>query len=310
MLADAWGVYLLWCPGEWSLCATCDGWLVDKVKDGITGLEGPWSWVRTRAMLPPRSYPPPAMLIKARREAKMNPIRTIGLTLLASLAVSIVASASASATLGLFKCEPGIGNSSLGANCLAETGGTFTVKAATGARSTSKAGGETILAVGAKEIRCTAATSEGEVTSLTEGRGTIKFTGCAESPGGISCESPGAGAKEIVVPVSSKIVPYIEATTLKAGLLLGPRNSRGENKLELECSGIKVKVYGSLIGSVAPEDEMSLGITSKWVVNGGVQAIPETTNSLRAKFGSGATEKASEEGEALHGFASKVEVMG
>jgi hypothetical protein len=240
----------------------------------------------------------------------MRFIKIVGLALLASLAISMVASASASATLGIFECAEGTAATGLGSNCLA--GGAsekFTVKPITGATFTSKAVGNTVLATASKTITCTGATNEGVITSLTEGRATIKFTGCTAT-GGVNCQSSTASAKEIVTPVSSKVVAYTSGTETKAGLLLAPRTAGNVNEVEFECTGTKVKVYGSVIGAVEPEDKSSKSATVKFAVTGGVQEIAETTNSLRAKFGSGATEKATQEGVALLDFTLNVEVMG
>jgi len=240
----------------------------------------------------------------------MRLINTVGLALLASLAVGMLASASASATLGGFECVAGTGNSGLGANCLAETGGTFTIKAITGAKSTGKAVGSTVFATATKQVTCTGGTGEGVVTGPTEGFGTIKITGCREGSSGVNCETSGAGAGVLVFPVSTKIVSYLQNSILKVGLLGAVRNAAGANEVTIECAGTRVTLYGSVIGSVEPEDTASLSFTGKLVVTQGVQEIQETTNSLRAKFASGATEKATETGEAVTSFALKVEIMG
>jgi hypothetical protein len=80
----------------------------------------------------------------------MTSIKIVGLALFASLAISMVASASASATLGVFECVLGVGTSNLGSNCLTLAGGTYTVKDIVGAKSTGKAIGGTVLSVGTK----------------------------------------------------------------------------------------------------------------------------------------------------------------
>ncbi len=242
----------------------------------------------------------------------MRFIKIVGLALFASLAVGMVASASASATLGIFECTAGSGVSNLGSNCLTSTGGEFTVKAITGATFTSKSvGGNTILTAGTKKIECAAATNEGVITSLTEDRATIKFTGCKEEPSGVNCETSGSGSGNLTVPVSSKIVSYTEGTNLKAGLLLAPRNSTGVNELSFSCTGTAVKVYGSVIGAVEPEDTASASATVKFAVNASKeQEIQESSNSLRAKFAAGNTEKATQAGGALLDFTLQVEVMG
>jgi hypothetical protein len=240
----------------------------------------------------------------------MKFVKIVGLAFAAAFVLGMVASASASAaSIGIFECEAKTGGKYEDSACLKEvsSGGKFEEKEIGGATYTSKAIGTTVLATAAKEVKCTGATNEGVITNRTEGRATIKFTGCKEGSGN-NCSTSGTGS-EIVTAVSSKIVTYTE-TTLKAGLLLAPRNASGANETVFKCAGTEVKVYGSVIGAVTPESEMSQSATVKFVVSGGAQKIPETTNSLRAKFASGATEKATQEGEALLDFTLKVEVMG
>jgi hypothetical protein len=244
----------------------------------------------------------------------MRFIKIVGLAFLASLAVGMVASATASAELGIFECHEESGRGwTLNAECLKFTGPgageEHTVKPITGATFTSKASGSTALETGANRVTCTAAQSAGEITSLTENKETIKFTSCTLASIGANCTTNAAGS-EIVVPVSSKIVSYLNsANELKAGLLLALRNSGGENKLEISCTGTKVKVYGSVIGAIEPEDTTSLSFTVKFAQTGHVQEIPET-NSLRVIFGGGATEKATLEGKVLLDFTLQVEIMG
>jgi hypothetical protein len=237
----------------------------------------------------------------------MKFVKIAGLAFAAAFVLGMVASASAS--IGIFECEAKTGGEYKTAACLEElANGGFEEKEIAGAKYTSKAIGETILATPGKEIKCSGATvSEGVITNRTEGRATIKVTGCKEGAGN-NCSSSGTGT-EIVVPVSSKIVTYTE-TTLKAGLLLAFRNASGKNETVFICAGTEVKWYGSVIGSITPESEMSLSATVKFEVVAGAQKIPETTNSLRVKFASGPTEKATQKGEALLDFTLKVEVMG
>jgi hypothetical protein len=146
---------------------------------------------------------------------------------------------------------------------------------------------------------------------LTESVLTIKFTGCAESPSGSKCETTGApAAGDLEVPLSAKVVSLGSGTNLKAGLLLAVRNAKSENSLAFTCVGTAVKVYGSVTGSVGPEDAAELSLVTTFKVNSGAQEDQEATNSLRAQFAGGATEKALQEGVGLIDFALKVEVMG
>jgi hypothetical protein len=244
----------------------------------------------------------------------MRFIKIVGLALLASLAVGMVASATASAELGLFECVSEPGKGSLNPECLKFVGGSgneFSVKPVTGTNFTGKAlSANTVLTSGANSIVCTGALTTGKATSLTESVLTIKFTGC-KNQGGVNCETAGApNSTTIEAPLSGKIVSVGSGSSLKAGLLLAPRNAAGANLLTINCTGSAVKVYGSVIGSIGPEDAQELSLQTTFKVNGGVQEIEEATNSLRAVFAGGATNKATQEGVGLIDFALKVEVMG
>lgn len=244
----------------------------------------------------------------------MKFIRIVGLALLAACAVGMIASASASATLGIFECEKGTATTGLGSNCLAETGGTFTEKEIIGETFTSKAIGSSVLTqASGTAITCTGGTNEGVVTSRTEDRATIKFTGCTAT-GGSACSSTGASAKEIVSPVSSKIVSYLEnGTTLRAGLLLAPRNAANQNlQSNITCGTLAVEVRGSVIGAISPEDVMSQSFTVKFALNASnKQVIPDTVKPFEAKIGAtGSFEAATEKAETLLDFPLKVEIMG
>jgi hypothetical protein len=169
--------------------------------------------------------------------------------------------------------------------------------------------GSAVFTFGAFSLPCTGAQATGKATSLTENVLTIKFTGC-KNQGGNNCETAGApNDTTIEAPLSGKIVSVGSGSSLKAGLLLAFRNARGANLLTISCSGTAVKWYGSVIGSIGPEDATELSLVTTFKVNGGVQDIEET-NSLRAVFGGGATTKMTLEGVTLLDFALKVEVMG
>jgi hypothetical protein len=246
----------------------------------------------------------------------MKYIKIVGLALLASFAFSMIASATASAELGIFECEKGVGTSNLGSNCLAETGGTFTIKQIVGETFTSKAGKTVLAATGGLTVNCEKATNEGVVTSLTEDRATIKFSECTSATK--KCHNTSAAEAEgiLLIPVSSKIVSYFgSGGVLRAGLLLAPRNETGANETEFRCgntsTGTTIKVRGSVVGAITPEDENSLSFTVKFALSGSKQEITEKENSLQAKEGNTAAyEPATEEGTTLLDFPLKVEIMG
>jgi hypothetical protein len=112
--------------------------------------------------------------------------------------------------------------------------------------------------------------------------------------------------------VSSKIVSYLEGTTLRAGLLIAPRNASGANlQSNIKCGTLAVEVKGSVIGAISPESEMSLSFTVKFALNGTANKIPDTVKPFEAKIGeSGSFEAATEKAEVLLDFPLKVEIMG
>jgi len=246
----------------------------------------------------------------------MQLIKLIGLAFLASLAFAIVTTASATARgLGILECV-NVGPNNGGFNdaaCLVEGGShEYKENEVVGETFTSKASSTTVLATSGRKIECLGAMNEGEVTSRTEDEATVRFTGCKEAASGVECKSAGASAKEIETAVSSKIVSLGSGTSLVAGLLLSPHNAGGENVMEFECVGTQIKVYGSVIGSIGPESLMSLSFTATLAVDSTTkeQEIEETTNSLRAKFAGGSTEKATLASVVLLDFPLRVEIMG
>jgi hypothetical protein len=154
----------------------------------------------------------------------MRYIKLVGLALLASLALSMIASGSASATAGIFECvgEPGTGWTLLPGCLVFGTGGEgdATQKEVVGATFSGKILHSIVLKSGGIELKCTASTNEGRVTSKIEEKATIKFTGCKSEPGAQQCKTAGAAAEELLLPASSKIVSLGEPTNLTGRQLL------------------------------------------------------------------------------------------
>jgi hypothetical protein len=155
----------------------------------------------------------------------MKQIRTAGSILVAMLAISAIASASASAAL------PELVNSK-GEELVKKK---YTATSGKGKFQTEKNG----------IIECEKDTATGEVTGPKTGTTTVKFTKCAFS--GLSCKTAGASSGEIRVEAVSKLV-YINKSTKEVGLDLEAKEST------VECPLEKLKVRGSVIGVIAAKD--------------------------------------------------------
>jgi hypothetical protein len=163
----------------------------------------------------------------------MTRIRIIGLALVAVVALSAFASASAFAAPE-FKGEGAV------------AGTTFT--------STSGAG----KMEGTETIKCSASTSSGEITSATTvGKVVVTFTGCEDK--GKKCKSSsGAAAGEIkTVSLKGELGEVASAEAASGvGELLTPES--GSKYVSIEsCTLFAVEVTGSVIGEVTPINTLS-----------------------------------------------------
>ena len=155
----------------------------------------------------------------------MKRISIVGLCLMAVFAFSAMAASSASADL---KAQVK-GGSIVGVTFLSSAGL---------AQLFTKAG---------SEIDCKDATNHGLFLSATLGNILIRFLGCSSS--GFSCKTVGAGAGEIHLPLSTLFhLGLAHLTGATAGvpaavILLG-------KVIEIECSVLKIKVQGNLIGAL------------------------------------------------------------
>ena len=109
--------------------------------------------------------------------------------------------------------------------------------------------GETKLeTVGGTKLTCKAALALGIDTSTTGGEGTTHFTGCTAS--GLACKSvkPAGVAGEVIL-LTAALVQKLSATQ-DTGLttILAP-GTKTAGEVELECSGLKIKVKGSFYGN-------------------------------------------------------------
>jgi hypothetical protein len=176
----------------------------------------------------------------------MTRIRTIGLAVVAVFAVMGLAAASASA---LNNENPVLVKS----NGEAVSGVSVTGKA----KAVATLG--TTLANAAK-VECTTETSVGTVSTtltgngMTNGTGSIKFTGCKE--GGGKCENTGT-AGEILNTVSLLLVWEGKENSKTLAVLVsilpfaGRPGVAGNNTVTFTCSGTLIDVQGSFIALVS-----------------------------------------------------------
>ncbi len=168
----------------------------------------------------------------------MKPLKLLGLTLIAVLALGALASAVASADVS-------------GILFLAGEEGPFAFSATGGASKFATKGG-------ALTFKCTEVTGEGESLKEEEGKkthyklgtGTVTFKKCKEKKGESegACNTMGAAAETIVVPYDFHIFDALEGTTLKAGfsfLILNP-------PLIIKCFAgtAKIELKGAMLGTL------------------------------------------------------------
>jgi hypothetical protein len=198
----------------------------------------------------------------------MKRIKIVGLALVAVFATSAIASATASA---LPTFEPKGQAFPI----------TFAVKG--GAGTLEKSGGF-------GNIKCTANTGSGTVTSAILDEVTLTFTGCKDSAGG-KCKSNGAaGAEEIKTVLLESLLVYAPKAK-EVGIVLAPKGSGLSTNEEItikkalfpviECGGIvpvKVEARNGLIGKI-PNAELNMfkkTLTLEFASPGiGKQAIEE-----------------------------------
>lgn len=180
----------------------------------------------------------------------MKNIRTAGLILVALLAISAFATATASAAL------PELVNAE-GKELVKKK---YTATGGKGKFQTEKNG----------TIECSKSTATGEVTGPKTGTTTVTFTGCAFS--GISCKTSGAKAGEIITKATSKLV-YVKKETKETGLDLEATEST------IECTALqKLKVRGSVIGVVTPINTVTSELTLTFKETSGKQEPSEYEN--------------------------------
>lgn len=129
--------------------------------------------------------------------------------------------------------------------------------------------------VGKSKIVCLGDTAGGEFTGPRTDRLTITFTGCEFATSGIKCNSAGAAQGEIKTPQLEGVLGFINehASPPSVGVNLKP--VLGKLFVAFECSGVPVKVNGSVIAPITPTGKMSSTSTLNYRASKGVQAVEE-----------------------------------
>jgi hypothetical protein len=189
----------------------------------------------------------------------MKRIRITGLCLIAALAVSAVAAASASATAPevgrCVKSTPKAGGYS-SANCtktdIEDNDGAYEWRPGVGGKGkfTSSGGVGILTTVGGSAVECATESSAGEYkpggNNKEEAGVFVTFRGCKSA--GLSCTSKGAKAGELVTNELEGIVGWQSKALKKTDLELFPAKSVTSGLfIEFECVGLLVKVKGHVL---------------------------------------------------------------
>src|SRR3954447_6491380 len=138
---------------------------------------------------------------------------------------------------------------------------------------TSKSGPTRLRGVSGKRVLCAASTDVGEITGAKTGSVTITWTGCTLKK--TQCSTPGSAPGEIVSPVLSMTLGYINKSAKTVGLDLF--EASGGPFLLFSCvSGTRVLVVGSVIGRVLPINKLvtpSGTFKVRFAQLGGIQKI-------------------------------------
>jgi hypothetical protein len=199
----------------------------------------------------------------------MQRLKVSGLALVAVLALSGIAAASASAVVEPAFVSGGVKN-------------TFT----------STSGKGTLETVGGKTVKCTADTNAGEITKAAETNKITKlvitFTGCESS--GIKCNSAGKGSGVIETNALVGQLGFLKQTAPEEiGVDLEPKE--GKFFVEFECTGFaKSKVEGQVICKVSGPYDVKVK-TFELICEQSKGAQKFTTITLETMPGSGLYEK-------------------
>ena len=150
-------------------------------------------------------------------------ITTLALAVVAACAISVIASATASA----LPLHPELVNGK--GETLAKN------------KFTSVSGKATLETVKGEKITCKEDTDKGETTGVSSSTSTVNLKGCESA--GIKCNTSGGAAGEIVLKAKAKLV-WIKESTEAVGLLLETE------PVTVKCSILEtIKVEGTAIGA-------------------------------------------------------------
>jgi hypothetical protein len=104
-------------------------------------------------------------------------------------------------------------------------------------------------------IHCTGSTSKGEITSATTAANVqVTFSGC-KGPLGVNCHSAGEGTGGITTNVLHGTIVYLETNSSRAGILLKPA-TEGGNFASFTCTSIfgntNISVKGQVLAELTP----------------------------------------------------------
>jgi len=158
----------------------------------------------------------------------MTSMRTLGLSMITTIAVCAGVAASASAALPEFVPSPA----------------PFTVKSgATTMETTSKA-----------KIVCAADTGVGEVMGPKTGTAQLVLTGCEFVTLSLPCMSVGRPPGEVVTASLLMTLGYINTPKKEVGIDLS--TATGGPLMEFVCGALRVLVSGSVIGKITPVNKL------------------------------------------------------
>ncbi len=178
-------------------------------------------------------------------------ITMVGLALLAALALSAVASATASAALP--EQSP--------------TSGTFTISSGAGTFETLKK----------ESVKCTKDKGTGEITGAKTDKSKITFEGCT-GPFGVKCNSTGEAAGNIKIEINSEVV-YLNKATKSTGEKLALAS-----EVEIKCTALAtLKVRGATLCPVTPINTKATVFTITCKQTSGKQEFREYENEKGEK---------------------------
>jgi hypothetical protein len=125
---------------------------------------------------------------------------------------------------------------------------------------------------GAGKVECKTSTAVGEITTATSGTVTATFVGCETL--GKKCTSKAAAEGTIITKLLATSTGYVNKPKAEVGTDFKP--AAGIYLAEFECPGspdIFNKVKGSVIGRLAPANEMSVKSKSDLKNSGGKQEV-------------------------------------